>query len=171
MEIHSAKTSFGSRFSQIAWVVSDIQAAEKFFREVIGVPDFVKMENLRSEDLEGKYYDKSASYSFHLYMAYSGETLIELIQPVSGQSIFQDYLIKHPEGGVQHIAYMVPESNLDKAISELTTKGYPVITSLNLPVAKVAFFDTTKEIGVVTEIIGLTGAGVEFLQQLKSGVN
>ena len=120
MEIHSTKTSFGSRFSQIAWVVSDIQAAEKFFRDVIGVPDFVKMENLRSEDLEGKYYDNSASYSFHLYMAYSGETLIELIQPVSGQSIFQDYLIKHPDGGVQHIAYMVPEADLDKAISELT---------------------------------------------------
>ena len=56
-----------------------------------------------------------------------------------------------------------------KAITELTGKGYPVITSLRLPVASVAFFDTTKEIGVVTEIIGLTAAGVDFMQQLKSG--
>ena len=170
MEMHPEKTSFGSRFAQIAWVVNDIQASEKFFREVVGVPDFVKLENLRSEDLEGTYYAKSGNYVFHLYMAYSGETLIELIQPVSGQSIFHDYLIEHPEGGVQHIAYMVPEADLDKAISELTQKGYPVITSLSLPVAKVAFFDTRKEIGVVTEIIGLTGAGVEFLQQMKSGI-
>ena len=168
--MHPEKTSFGSRFAQIAWVVNDIQASEKFFREVVGVPDFVKLENLRSEDLEGTYYAKSGNYVFHLYMAYSGETLIELIQPVSGQSIFHDYLIEHPEGGVQHIAYMVPEADLDKAISELTQKGYPVITSLSLPVAKVAFFDTRKEIGVVTEIIGLTGAGVEFLQQMKSGI-
>ena len=169
MATSSEKTSFGSRLGQIAWVVSDIQAAEKFFREVVGVPTFVKMENLHAEELEGSYYGKPGTYSFHLYMAYSGESLIGLIQPISGQSIFQDYLEKHPEGGVQHIAYLVPEADLDKAISELTNKGYPVITSLRLPVAKVAFFDTYKEIGVVTEIIGLTEAGVTFVNQLKSG--
>lgn len=46
MEANSNNTSFGLRFGQIAWVVSDIEAAEKFFREVMGVPKFVKMENL-----------------------------------------------------------------------------------------------------------------------------
>ncbi len=44
-----------------------------------------------------------------------------------------------------------------------------MIQSLHLPVAKVAFFDTYKEIGVATEIIGLTEAGVEFIKQLKDG--
>ena len=76
-----------------------------------------------------------------------------------------------PDKQVAEVQTGATWGDFDNAISELTTKGYPVITSLTLPVAKVAFFDTTKEIGVVTEIIGLTGAGVEFLQQLKSGVN
>jgi hypothetical protein len=58
---------------------------------------------------------------------------------------------------------------MDIAVSELTSKGYQIITRLYLPVASVAFFDTRKEIGVVTEIIGLTVAGVDFVQQLKSG--
>ena len=171
MKRNSDTPSFGSRFGQVAWVVNDIKAAEKFFREVVGIPNFVKMENLRAEDLEGTYYEKPGNYSFHLYMAYSGDSLLELIQPVSGQSIFQDYLDKHPEGGVQHIAYIVPEAELDKAISQLTNKGYPVTQSLTLPVAKVAFFDTCKEIGVVTEIIGVTSAGLEFVKQLKSEAN
>ena len=169
METASTNTSFGSHFSQVAWVVKDIQSAEKFFQDVIGIRNFVKLENLRAHELEGTYYGKPANFEFHLYMAYSGESLIELIQPVSGQSIFQDYLEKNPEGGVQHIAYSVPVADLDKAISELTNKGYPVITSLNLPVAKVAFFDTYKELGVVTEIIGITEAGVQFVQQVKTG--
>ena len=169
MEAPFSGTSFGSKFAQIAWVVKDIHAAEKFFTEVAGVPGFVKMENLRATELEGTLYGKPADYVFHLYMASSGDTMLELIQPVSGKSIFQDYLDTHPDGGVQHIAYMVPEDELDKAIDELTGKGYPVITSLRLPVASVAFFDTTKEIGVVTEIIGLTTAGVDFIKQLKSG--
>lgn len=169
MESPLGSTSFGSRFAQIAWVVKDIQAAEKFFKEVVGVPNFVKMENLQAADLEGKYYGKPGNFTFHLYLASSGDSMLELIQPVSGQSIFQDYLDLHPDGGVQHIAYMVAETEMDNAVAEFTSQGYPVITSLRLPVASVAFFDTSKEIGVVTEIIGLTEAGTEFMQQLKYG--
>ncbi len=128
---------------------------------------YVKLENLSAEDTDGIYYGEPGNYVFHLYMAYSGDTLIEIIQPVSGQSIFQDYLDKHPEGGVQHIAYIVSDAEFDKSISELTKKGYKVIQSLNLPVANVAFFDTVEKVGVVTEIIGITAAGVDFLKQLK----
>ena len=169
METQSSSTSFGKNFAQIAWVVKDIHVAEKFFKEVVGVPNFVKMENLSASDLEGTYYGKPANFVFHLYMVASGDSLIELIQPVSGKSIFQDYLDKNPNGGVQHIAYMIPEAELETAIAELTGKGYPVISSLRLPVASVAFFDTSKDIGVATEIIGVTEAGVEFVQQLKNG--
>lgn len=165
MEIN--RSSFGTRFGQVAWVVKDIEAAEKFFREIFGISNFVKLENLRAGDLKGTYYDKPGNYVFHLSLASSGDSLIELIQPVSGQSIFQDYLDVHPEGGIQHIAYIVPEAELGKAISELSEKGYPVITSLQLPVASVAFFDTRKDIGVITEIIGLTEAGVGFVGDIK----
>lgn len=169
METQPANTSFGSHFAQIAWVVPDIHATEKFFREVLGIGNFVKLENIRSEENEGEYYGKPDNYVFHLYLAYSGESMIELIQPVSGNSIFQEYLDNAPNGGIQHIAYMVPVAELGKAVSELTGKGYPVVQSLNLPVAHVAFFDTRKGIGLMTEIIGLTEAGVQFVQQLKGG--
>ncbi len=79
METLSANTSFGSHFSQVAWVVKDIQAAEKFFHDVIGIKNFVKLENLRAQELEGTYYGKPADFEFHLYMAYSGGSMIELI--------------------------------------------------------------------------------------------
>ncbi len=82
-------------------------------------------------------------------------------------SIFQEYLDEHPQGGVQHIAYSVPEAQFEKAVSELSGTGYNVVQSLNLPVARVAFFDTRKNIGVMTEIIGVTEAGVEFVEELK----
>jgi methylmalonyl-CoA/ethylmalonyl-CoA epimerase len=169
METLTVNSSFGSHFSQVAWVVKDIQAAEKIFNEVFGIRNFVKLENLNAQELEGTYYGKPADFVFHLYMAYSGESLIELIQPVSGQSMYQDYLEKYTYGGLQHIAFIVPVADLDKAIAELTNKGYAMITSLNLPIAKVAYFDTYKEIGVVTEIIGATDAGLQFVEQLKSG--
>ncbi len=168
METYFAKSLFGGQFSQVAWVVKDIQATEKFFKEVIGVRDFVKLENLSAQSLQGTHYGKPAEFSFHLYLGYSGDSMIELIQPISGQSIFQEYIDKNPSGGVQHVAYSVPVADLEKAVSELTGKGCPVITTLNLPVAHVVFFDTYNDLGVVTEIIGLTEAGVPFVQDLKN---
>jgi methylmalonyl-CoA/ethylmalonyl-CoA epimerase len=70
---------------------------------------------------------------------YSGGTFVELIQPVSGHSIFQDYLDKNPAGGIQHVAYNIPVAKLDKVISELADKGFPVITSFNIPLLKLFF--------------------------------
>lgn len=168
MKSDENSTSIANRVGQIAWVVPDINLTEKFFREVIGIPNFVKMENLRAEEVEGTYYGERGDYTFHLFMAISGDTLIELIQPVSGSSIFDDYLRKNPAGGVQHIAYVVAESELPTVISQFNDKGYPVIQSLRLPVASVAYFDTYKDIGVATEIIGVTEAGSAFVAQLKN---
>jgi catechol 2,3-dioxygenase-like lactoylglutathione lyase family enzyme len=161
--------AFGRRFGQVCWVVKDIKAAERFFCDTLGVPKFLKMENLNAKDLEGTYNGKPADFVFDLYLSWTGDTMLELIQPVSGQSIYTDYLKKHGGNGVQHVAFMVEAAQLDAAVSDLTAKGLRMISSLTLPVAKVAYFDTYKEIGVATEIIGLTAAGRDFVETLKSG--
>jgi methylmalonyl-CoA/ethylmalonyl-CoA epimerase len=170
MESASSPPSIGTRFGQVAWVVPDIHAAERFFRETLGVPGFAKLENVRAQDTAGTLRGQPGDFVFHLYMASSGGALLELIQPVSGGSLFQEFLARHPNGGVQHVAYMVPEEEFGQAVAQLTDRGYPVVQALTLPVASVAFFDTTAEIGVATEIIGVTAAGREFVAQLQSGV-
>lgn len=126
------------------------------------------MENLKSKELEGTYNGQPADFEFHLYLAISGGTMLELIQPISGSSIYSDFLTRQ-KGGVQHIAYTVQETAFEEAVAQLTGKGVKIIQSLVLPVAKVAYFDTYAEIGVATEIIGVTEAGNQFLDQLNSG--
>jgi methylmalonyl-CoA/ethylmalonyl-CoA epimerase len=169
MSENSPSTLIGNHFGQVAWVVRDIEATEKFFRETLGVPRFLKMENLRAQDLEGTYHGEPGNFEFHLYLTYSGETMLELIQPVSGQSIYTDFLEKNGGNGVQHIAHMVPESELERATRELADKGYSVVQTLNLPPARVAYINTYAEIGVMTEIIGVTEAGYQLIEQIKSG--
>jgi methylmalonyl-CoA/ethylmalonyl-CoA epimerase len=46
--------------------------------------------------------------------AYNGSAFIELVQPVSGQSMFQDYLDKNSSGGVQHLAYHLAIDGFDR---------------------------------------------------------
>lgn len=169
MKEETSKTLFGNQFSQIAWVVTDIERTAKFFQEVQGVSRFFKMENLQAKDLEGTYYGNPADFEFHLYLAISGGTMLELIQPISGKSIYSDFLKNQNMGGVQHIAYSVRETDFEEAVGQLTEKGVKLIQTLVLPVAKVAYFDTYAQIGVATEIIGLTEAGTQFMEQLNSG--
>src|SRR5687767_4842975 len=116
MDITMTKTSLGLNLAQIAWVVKDITVAERFFKSTMGISNFGKVETIRAKDFEGTYYGKSSDAETLVSAAYSGGTFIELIQPISGSSIFQDYLDKNPAGGIQHVAYSIPVAKLDKVI-------------------------------------------------------
>ena len=67
------------------------------------------------------------------------------------------------------MAYVFPESALAAAVKGLAENGRSVVLTLTLPVATVVFFDTTPDIGVYTELIGLTAAGDDFMAPLRSG--
>jgi catechol 2,3-dioxygenase-like lactoylglutathione lyase family enzyme len=158
--------TLGLNLAQIAWVVKDIKTSVRFFQEGLGI-NFSKVETIRVKEFGATYYGKPSDAESLVAMAYSGGTFIELIQPVSGNSIFQDYIDKNPAGGMQHIAYSLPVAKLDKVISEFADKGFPVISSFNHPIAKIVFFDTCKEIGVMTEIMGITEEGEKAVQKMK----
>ena len=159
---------FAPAFCQVAWVVRDITRAERFFVEVVGVPRFLHIENLAAKDTEGTYLGKPGNWVCHLYIAYAGDTQIELIQPVSGASMFQEAIEKHGDA-VQHVAYWLDDSEYDDAARKLTSAGYPEIQSFKLPLARIGYFDTRGSIGVVTEIVGATREGHQFRKDLKAG--
>jgi len=155
-------------FVQVAWVVRDIQASETFFRKVMGIPKFLRFNNLSAKDTNGTLHGKPADWVVHLSVAYAGETQIELIQPVSGTSLYGEWLEKHGDG-VQHIAYWLHESEFDAAAAHLVASGFPEVQGFSLPMARIAYFDTRPAIGVVTEIIGANDAGNLFRENLKTG--
>ncbi len=163
-----SKPVLAPAFCQVAWVVRDIVAAEKFFMETIGVTRFMKMENLSAKDTAGTYMGKPADWVCHLYIAYAGDTQIELIQPVSGASMFQESLDRHGDA-VQHVAYWLDDADYDAAAAQLTAQGFPLIQSFAMPILRVGYFDTRKAIGVVTEIVGAKEEGHALRRALKAG--
>jgi hypothetical protein len=170
MDTTIAKT-LGLTLTQIAWVVKDIESTVRFFQDVMGINNFSKVDTIRVKEFGATYYGKPSNAESLVSMAYSGGIFIELIQPVSGNSVFQDYIDKNPAGGIQHFAYSIPVAKLDKVISKFAGKGFPVISSFDHPIAKIVFFDTTKEIGVMTEIMGITEEGEKAVQQMKNQTN
>jgi methylmalonyl-CoA/ethylmalonyl-CoA epimerase len=155
-------------FCQVAWVVKDIAKAEKFFMETMGIQRFMHLDNLAAKDTEGTYLGKPGNWVINLYIAYAGETQIELIQPVSGASMYQESLDRHGDA-VQHVAYWLHDSDYDAAAAHMTFSGYPEIQSFRLPMLRVGYFDTRRVIGVVTEIVGSKKEGQELRRNLKAG--
>jgi methylmalonyl-CoA/ethylmalonyl-CoA epimerase len=160
-------TIAGLELAQIGWVVPDIHAAVKFMANALGIASFPQPEHIRAQDLGMTYHDKVVAGEWLTTQTYNGGTFIELVQPVSGQSMFHDYLTRYPEGGTQHIAFRLPVSDFDRVTSDLQEQGYAKISEVNHPIARMAFFDTYQTVGVATEIMGITPEGWRAIKQMQ----
>jgi methylmalonyl-CoA/ethylmalonyl-CoA epimerase len=153
--------------AQIGWVVPDIYAAVDFLSNTMGIAGFPPPELVRAQDLNMTYYGEVVNAEWLTTQTYNGSAFIELVQPLSGKSMFHDYLEQHPAGGTQHLAFRLPVSDFERITSKLSEEGYALISEVDHPVARMAFFDTSKTLGLVTEIMGITPAGWITLEQME----
>lgn len=160
-------TIAGLEFAQIGWVVPDIHAAVKFLSSALGITSFPEPYRYSAEELGISYYGKVVPAEGLTTQTYNGGAFIELIQPLSGQSVFQDYLDKYPAGGTQHMAFRAPVSEFERITTELREQGYEVMGAVDHPVARMMFFDTYETLGVATEIMGITPEGWTAIEQWK----
>ena len=153
-------------FAQIGWVVPDINAALRFLEKSLRI-DFPEPERYDAEELNIKYFGKIVPSDGLVSQTYNGNAFIELIQPLSGKSLFHDYLAKNPAGGVQHLAFRLPVSGFDQLVEDITRQGYPIIGEVDHPIARMKCFDTYKATGVATEIMGITEDGWKMLVKME----
>ncbi|MEJ7589103.1 MAG: VOC family protein [Ferruginibacter sp.] len=111
-------------------MVPYIHVAVKFLSHTLGIAGFPKPEHIRAQDLGMTYYDKVVAGEWLTTQAYNGGTFIELIQPVSGQSMFHDYLTRYPAGGIQHNAFRLPVNDFNRVTSALREEGYAMISEV-----------------------------------------
>lgn len=161
------KTIASLELAQIGWVVPDIHAAVKFLASALGIAGFPEPEHSYTQDLDMTYYGKAVAGEWLTTQTHNGGTFIELSQPVSGQSMFHDYLARYPAGGTQHLAFRLPVSEFDRVTGDLREQGYAVISEVDHPIARMAFFDTYKTLGVATEIMGITPEGWIAIKQME----
>ena len=157
----------GLELAQIGWVVPDIHLAINFLTKALGISGFPPPAHVRAQDLGMTYHGEVVDGDWLTTQAYNGGSFIELVQPVSGQSMFHDYMTRCPGGGVQHLAFRLPVRDFDRVINELSEQGYTIISTVYHPIARMAFFDTYQTLGVVTEIMGITSEGWIAIEQIK----
>jgi len=153
-------------FHQISWLVRDIDVAERFFIDTVGVPKFFKLQAIRAADMQGTYKGRPGDWSADFYLGYHGDLQIELVRHLAGTSIFADWQADHGDG-VHHIAYSVDDFESARAYME--GKGFPLVQSFDPPGFKVAYYDTVRVMGIYTEIVWQDAQGRALFEQIKAG--
>jgi methylmalonyl-CoA/ethylmalonyl-CoA epimerase len=127
------------KLDHIGIAVKDLDQAMKLYREAFGIEPSIVYESS---------YTKAKIAFFPI-----GEVRVELIQPVSPDSVVGRFLEKKGEG-IHHVSYRVKD--VDRSLAELERKGVQLIDKTSRQVReneRVAFLHPKSTNGVLVELI------------------
>lgn len=95
---------------------------------------------------------QSAEYSMKLAVARSGRTGWEIIEPVSGPSIYEDFLNRHGEG-IHHVAMDCGDRPWRDRLATFEALGIPFLQGGQFGATRYAYFGTEPDLATTVEII------------------
>jgi methylmalonyl-CoA/ethylmalonyl-CoA epimerase len=132
---------------QVGILVRDVEETARKLEKLIGIGPFHILEpEYRDLTLHGK----PARFKIKIGLAKAGGIQIELMQPLFGETIYDEYA-ERKGYGLHHVA--IRAENMEQSINEMKSRGFNVIQSGNRPGVKWAYLDTEKETGVIFELV------------------
>lgn len=160
----SPLTYLAAGIQQVAFVVRDIAAAERFFAGKLGVSRFCRFNDFPVDEPE--YRGGAGDFRYHLSLGYAGDLAIEIIQHVSGSSIYKEFLDERGEG-MHHLGFLVEDH--DSTVRNFAANGYPVVQGGRVGGSRFAYFDARTVCGAYLETIMLDAEGRESFARIKRG--
>jgi methylmalonyl-CoA/ethylmalonyl-CoA epimerase len=158
-----ANPGLAENIGQIAYVVPDIQGAVRFFKEKLGVPNFLVKENIEGQ--EQTYRGKPGDFRHSIAFGYAGDMQIELIQSLSGESTYSEFLAQNPKGGVHHLGIFVED--YAAAVADMKARGFELVQSGRNGETRFAYFDVDHPIGTLLEVVYLAAPIRAAFDRLK----
>jgi len=134
---------------QVAYLVRDLEGAANFFIETMGVGPWEIYTFAPPLLREQMFRGKASEFTFRIALAGAGAVQIELIQPLTGKSVYDEYLEKRGEG-LHHVKFYYKDCQ--KIIKKFGDKGISVIQSGKFDEDEHYYLDTEKFYGIIIEI-------------------
>lgn len=137
---------------QVAIVTRDIEAAAKRWAAVLGMPVPSITTTRPGEEVKVVYRGKPSSGRAKLAFFRLGQVVLELIEPVGGDTSWKEFLDQHGEG-VQHLGFQVQD--LGQAIARAGRSGMPVLHRgrYDRDNGDYVYVDSEKPLGVTIEFL------------------
>jgi catechol 2,3-dioxygenase-like lactoylglutathione lyase family enzyme len=148
---------------QIAWVTPDLDATERALTTLLGAKKWIRMPGVHFGPDACTYRGKPADFVADISLSYAGDTQLELIAPVQGESIYTEFLDRSGPG-LHHIC--IESDDLERALAQRDAEvvqrglmpggmefayvsaegaGVPYIEIAHIPSEIRSFFDYVKQ--------------------------
>jgi len=155
--VSAVETLASGRLFQIAFIVSDLEAALERYSAMLGAGPWRCWTLAAENHAEETYLGGPTDYVTRLALNDASEGLqLELVQPVKGPSIHDDWLNDHGEG-FHHLGYVV--DSVADTVAEMAKAGYEVIQggsgfgAAGEGDGAYAYFDTRRALGTIVEAL------------------
>jgi catechol 2,3-dioxygenase-like lactoylglutathione lyase family enzyme len=140
--------------AQVCLIVEDLDKAVENYWKLFGIGPWHFYTYGKPLVKRMTYRGKSSEYKMRVALSYIGSLRIELIQPLEGDTIYDEFVKEHG-CGVHHFGVLV--ENMEKAIAQAEANGLTVIqdgSGFGLDSdGHYAYLDTEDKIGVTIELI------------------
>jgi catechol 2,3-dioxygenase-like lactoylglutathione lyase family enzyme len=153
---------------QIAWVTRDLEATETALTGLLGARKWVRMPDVHFAPDACTHRGAPADFVAHISLSYAGETQLELIEPVSGTSVYSEFLDDRGPG-LHHVC--VPASDpaaFEAMCEEAERHGAPVLTRGTMPGGMLFAYVSAPDAGVPYLEIAYVPPGIQsFFDYVK----
>jgi len=138
--------------SSIGIVVEDLEKVTANYRDILGIGswEMLKMAAPALHDVTCR--GRAVNAEWKAALAGAGPVQLELIQPVSGENIYRDFLRDHGEG-IHHIQFLVDDIEDTNRIME--AEGFPVLMGGGILDGGFAHYDTSESLKIIWEAVQL----------------
>jgi catechol 2,3-dioxygenase-like lactoylglutathione lyase family enzyme len=145
-------------FMHVGLIVKNIEQTLEKMENIFEIGPYKIIEfppkEMKKDEIQLSYHGKSTWFTARFCFIKMGNTEIELIEPVEGDSIWKDFLAEKGEG-IHHLKYEV--DSLNDTIEFFKTLGvncpqYGSAVGVNLGKTW-AYFVTTVQLGYIVEIL------------------
>jgi methylmalonyl-CoA/ethylmalonyl-CoA epimerase len=149
-------------FFQVAFVTTDLDRFLETLSDDLGVDRFFVIRDAPVSDQT--YRGRPCEARQDLAFGYAGMLQFEVIQPLSGESSYSEYLAGHPEGGLHHTGVLV--DNYDEAVAALSERSTVVQTG-RVGETRFAYLDLVGTLGAYVEVLQLGDDFVELFERIR----
>jgi methylmalonyl-CoA/ethylmalonyl-CoA epimerase len=143
-----------TRCVQVGVVVKDLERSIRYLTEVFGIGPFRTIDWPPADrtDLQRLYHGQPGNFTARMAFADLGSVELELIQPVTGESVWADFLEEHGQG-IHHIRFNT--FDMEPLVQYLAGHaiGVSQMGSGLRPGTQWACFDTEDKVGFVIEVM------------------
>jgi catechol 2,3-dioxygenase-like lactoylglutathione lyase family enzyme len=112
---------------QIAWVTRDLEVAERSLTALMGARRWVRLPGVHFGPQTCTYRGAPADFVADISLSYAGDMQLELIAPVSGMSIYTEFL-DTVGPGLHHVCVEVSDdAAFERALADAERHGAPVV--------------------------------------------